>query len=550
MNTKVLLELFKNKQINSGSIKKIGISSYTYQETIKTLIWLGITIESKSKLNVKLLENQTSYQLKKMTFSGFDTSILKKNNILWFIKLLKPKTISEISNETNLSNAQTAKKVNKFSQVLSKEKNKYFLSNTNIEFYEFIKSISEKENQQYLWTNGEEKLQKIPIDFSHDATLTGFSKFSENGIEIIPTNQFIYMPKKKLSLEEIFVHAVKFSKNANDITLCILFYLKNKHKLNIQLIENECKKFEVLNIWIDIVSYLEDQPTKNKELFLPKHEFKQKEELYNVQIPQRFEQNKIQNLFDEIEAKIKTKINIYFIGGNALIEHKTKTSTKDIDIVLISSKDATKLINTLKNIGFKEIAHKEFQYGELDTSAMLEKENYPRIDLFLNKVCNMLEFSKGMQKRSKQIRKGKINIFVASLEDVFLLKSISSRDSDLVDCENILKQAIINWNIILEEIQKQKNNLMGLKELIILEHFEALERRMNIKIPIVKKISDICLEKSILFMAQKPVTINEIKDKIGFSETLIRNKITSMKKQNKIIKTKDKPFKIRIRKLD
>jgi DNA-binding transcriptional regulator GbsR (MarR family) len=548
MNKKVLIELFKSEQIDSGIIQKLNISSYTYQETIKNLQWLDIIIESGSKLNVKLLDNQTTNILKKLTFNGFDTSILKKEIIIWFSQLLKPLTLQEITDETHISIAQTMRRIKKFSQFITKEQNKYSLSKANKDFYEFIKLINEKEQNKYFWTNGREKLKKLPIGFAHDGVLTGFSKFSDNGIEIIPTNQFIFFPKKELSLEEILVHAIKFSNNANDITLCILFYLKNKQKLNIQLIENEANKFGVLKIWLDIVSYLEEQVVNNKDLFLPREEFKQKEELYKVQIPQRFEQNKIQNLFDEIEEQIKTQINVYFIGGNALIEHQTKNSTKDIDLVMISNKEASELVSTLKKLGFNEVKHKEFQYGELDTSAMLEKNNYPRVDLFLNTICGMLEFSKGMQKRSKQTRIGKVNIFVASLEDVFLLKSISSRDSDIVDCENILKQTIINWDILMDEIENQKKILTGLKELIILEHFEALEKRMNIKIPIVKKLTDICLEKSILFLAKKPITVNEIKNKIGFSETLIRNKITSMEKQKQIIKTKDKPFKIKLRK--
>ncbi|MDD3083734.1 MAG: hypothetical protein PHP82_01805 [Candidatus ainarchaeum sp.] len=546
MNKDLLIELFQKEYLDSGAIKQIGVSSYTYQKNIKTLVWLGVAHSIKNKMSITLLDNQITNSLRQLVFSGFDSTMLSKDNIIWFSYLLESKTSAQLAGQTHLSITQTLDKIKKFSQFISKEKNEYSLSKANKNFHEFIKLIQEREKNKYFWTNGKEKLQKLPIDFLHDGVLTGFSKFSDNEIEIIPTNKFIYAPKKELSLEEILVHAIKFSNNANDITLCILFYLKNKHKLNIQLIESESKKFEVSGIWLDLVSYLEGQPTKNKELFLPKNEFNQKEELYDVSIPKRFEQDKIQSLFNEIENKIKEKIKIYFIGGNALIEHKTKNSTKDIDLVVVSSKEASELVIALKKTGFDEVKNKEFQYGELETSAMLEKNNYPRVDLFLNKVCGMLEFSKGMQKRSKQIRKGKINIFVASLEDIFLLKSISSRDSDLIDCENILKQTIINWSIIIDEIQKQKKNLIGLKELIILEHFEALEERMNIKIPIVKKLTEICIEKSILFIAKKPVTIKEIKEKICFSETIIRNKITSMEKQKQIIKTNDKPFKIKL----
>jgi len=542
LDSGILKELFEKKHINSGKISELGIASYTYQKTIQELVWLGVVTEEKSKLNVKLLDNQITSILKKVFFEGFNTKLLTKENINWLTHLLEPKTTQEIAEETKLSISQTHAKLNKFAQFITKNK-KYFLSKKSL-LYDFISAVHTKNTGTFTWIKGKEKRQKIPLEFESDGKLTAFSEFSEFGLAINPSHKFIYFPKKELTLEEILVHAIKFSENANDIALCMLFYLKNKNKTKVNEIEKQSEHLNVLDKWFDIVAFIEGQQVKNQELFLPKNEFNQKAQLYGIKTTTRYEQKSIQELFKETEKVMKEKIQLYFIGGNALIEHKTKNSTKDIDIVLTSEKQANILVKALKKIGFNEVGEKEVQYGLLESTAMLERKNSPRIDLFVKKVCGILEFSKNMQKRSKQIAKGKTEIFLASLEDIFLLKSISSRDSDLIDCENILQKHTLNWNTIYNEITGQEKNLSQTQELIILDHLEALENRLQIKIPITKKITILCLTKSILYLAKKPTTIKEINGRIDFPETIIRNKVTQLIKKNKLKKTKNTPFTI------
>jgi predicted nucleotidyltransferase len=398
--------------------------------------------------------------------------------------------------------------------------------------------------QNYVWEKGEEKLEKIPLDFQTGGALTGFSRFTEFGFMLNPSHKYVYFPKKELLLEEIIVHAIKFARNANDLTLCILFYLKNRARAKVNEIEKNCEKIGILETWFDIVNYIDSQTVKNPAMFLPREEFQQKAKLYGIETIKRYDQASIQKLFKEISNELKEIIPIYFIGGNALIEHKTKNSTKDIDIVLTNEKQAATLVGALKRIGFTEVVEKEFQYGQLETSAMLERKGDPRVDLFVRKICSALELSKKMQERSKQINKDTAEIHLSSLEDVFLLKSVSSRDSDLIDCESILQKTTLNWEIVYGEIVAQQKNLVQTQELIILNHLEALEKRMNIKIPLTKKVAALCLEKGILYLAKKPVSIEEIQQKIDFPETTIRNQITRLIKKKKLKKVNNKPLKV------
>lgn len=544
MNDIILKELFSKGRINSRVIKDFKVSSYTYQKNIMDLYWMGVISKNTKKFEINLLDNPISNNLKKLYFYGFDFSLISKKNLEWLSNLIEPRTVTELSKITNLSNAQTNNLLNKFMQFLSKKDNKYQLSYSNQDLFNLINLIKLKIMQNYVWLKGEEKLEKIPLDFQTEGTLTAFSRFNEYGFLINPSHNYVYFPKRELSFEEILVHAIKFSDNPNDLALCILFYLKNKNKAKISEIEEYCEKLGVIETWFDIIRYIDDQLVKNQSNFLPREEFEQKTKLYSIKTNKRYNQETIQKLFKEISNELIETIPIYFIGGNALIEHKTKNSTKDIDIVLTNEKKAALLVNAFKKIGFNELAEKEFQYEQLETSTMLQREIGPRIDLFVNKICDALEFSENMQKRSKKITSEKAEIYLSSLEDVFLLKSISSRDSDLIDCENILQKNILDWRIIYNEIIFQQKNLKQTQELIILAHLEALEKRMNIKIPLTKKITALCLEKSILYLAEKPISIEEIQQKIDFSQTAIRNRVNGLIKKEKLIKTSKKPFKI------
>lgn len=544
MNPEVVKQIFARNGCSIGGLaKKKAASNYAIYKTIEELQWLGVV--SFEKGAIKILESPTTSAFKRLLSDGFDIKILSKKRLEFYLHLLEAKKTQELAQETGKSEARTNALLKKYSHFLQKDGLEHSVSNLNPALLELLRLVAASKNAGQYWggKNGE-KLLKLPQGFPFDGTLTAFSRFTEFGLMIFTPNQYVFQPKRELLMEEILAHAIKFSEKASDIALCTLFYMKNKHKANVAEIEKNCEKFGVLNMWLDIVTYLEDQPVKEKKMFLPRAEFLEKAAVYGIKTKPRFGESTITKIFGDAEKKLNGNAKVFLIGGNALIEHKAKNSTKDIDMVLLSAKEAKYLIDALKETGYLELKGKELQYDQLEATAMLAKDGCPRIDLFVNKICGVLEFSERMQKRSKKIKAGKLELHLSSLEDIFLLKSVSSRDSDLVDCESIIAKTSLDWGVIYSEITKQEKNLKGMKELIILEHIEALEKRIGIKIPATKKIANLCLEKGILFMAKKPVSIAQIKEKLKFPETTIRNKITQLVKAKKISKTKDKPFKV------
>ena len=226
------------------------------------------------------------------------------------------------------------------------------------------------------------------------------------------------------------------------------------------------------------------------------------------------------------------------------MEHGIKTATKDIDLVVASELGAGELTKAITKTGFVIVKPKELQYIKLGSALMLEKKGKPKIDLFVKKICNCLDFSERMQKRSPRISGGKLRLFKASLEDVFLLKSVSSRDSDLVDCKAILSKKALNWNTIMKEIREQKENLDRLQELTIIDHLEALEEMLKIEIPIKNMVINQALEKAILYVCEeKALSVKELREKMDFPEYKIRNTLSRLLKENKIKRIEGKPVK-------
>jgi hypothetical protein len=200
---------------------------------------------------------------------------------------------------------------------------------------------------------------------------------------------------------------------------------------------------------------------------------------------------KMNELFEEINSKLSSKVNVFVIGGGALMFHKLKSSTKDIDLVVKKKKEYEKIYLTLKKIGFKETALTEGGH-RLSVSCVLERKDF-RIDLFLEKVVGKMNYSENMVERSEQIFVGnKLKLFCASIEDIFVFKSITEREGDKDDSEEIIKQKP-DWEIILEEIKSQAEKGEGVWVTYINERLLEFEDK-GYKIPILKETEKLAEE--------------------------------------------------------
>jgi len=230
--------------------------------------------------------------------------------------------------------------------------------------------------------------------------------------------------------------------------------------------------------------------------------------------------DEINKLFDKINRELGIKVNAYIIGGAALMTYGEKSYTKDIDIVFNSQAEFEAFRKTLHKLGFKtKIADKG--YSKLELQHIYIKGDM-RFDIFNSVVCQGLSLSDNMIKRAKPINKlTMLAIFVISLEDIFLFKSITEKEGDVEDSVNIVRKRAIDWDTILNEIQyqiKKHNKKQWIADLH--NRLIELEQRYGLKAKIREDVEkevgyyyDL-LELS-LKLKEKPLTITEIKAATG-----------------------------------
>lgn len=64
-----------------------------------------------------------------------------------------------------------------------------------------------------------------------DATPTSFSAYGQYGIELALRDNYYILPKRELSIADVFLHSLDCAEDLAHRLFCILFYLKNKDKL-------------------------------------------------------------------------------------------------------------------------------------------------------------------------------------------------------------------------------------------------------------------------------------------------------------------------------
>ncbi len=186
-----------------------------------------------------------------------------------------------------------------------------------------------------------------------------------------------------------------------------------------------------------------------------------------------------QNLFTRIAKKLPQKIEVYAIGGTAMLFLGLKELTLDVDIVFSNAEDRKVFLETAKSLDFQE-SSAEIVYGKKDNTPEMISLSDVRFDLFLFKIINST-FSTDMQERATQMHEFANNLIVkvADPSDILIMKSVTSREKDLEDIIALVNRGNIDWNAVVEESGEQV--WLG-NESAILALGEKLEKLANRKL--------------------------------------------------------------------
>ena len=191
-----------------------------------------------------------------------------------------------------------------------------------------------------------------------------------------------------------------------------------------------------------------------------------------------------EQLFVDIGIKLPKKIEVYAIGGTAMMFLGLKKATLDVDLVFSNYKDRQMFIDTAKSLGIEEMDSR-IVYGKKNNTPEVMKLRDFRIDLFLFKIITT-DFSEAMQKRADRVHVfgGNLVVKIADVHDLIIMKSVTLREKDEDDIASAINNSKIDWNIIIQEAQ---NQLSFGNERTILDLGTTFEKITNKKITIVPK---------------------------------------------------------------
>jgi DNA-binding MarR family transcriptional regulator len=446
--------------------------------------------------------------------------ILRGKRELLLPLLLKEKSFMEIQLELNVS---TKKLIEDLKFLMSigvvKRNEKYFLNEERKEIIELARILA-LEKEEFEWKRGEEFLKVSEKE--EPLALTAFNLFPKYGVDVLTSKFYYYHPKKDLSLEEVFVHSLVFSKTKQETFLAITFFLKNKENFDFEKLFRLAKKFNVKDFLIKIIDY-SSRKEINDERFLSFEEFNEKAKVYGVEIKRvSSSKGEIGNLLKEIDEKLREKIEIYIIGGANLVLRGLKISTKDIDLI-VEKNHYEALKDALISLGFSF------------SNNVFEKEKY-RVDVFVERVMGGYCLNERMKKDKEKIFEfGNLTAYLLPLEYVFLFKSYSSREIDVEDCRVIAEKGVY-WKRVLEECLKQEEELGKFFSITLFDMLSEL-KKFGIKVPIERKLTRHCDRKMIeISLSKEKKTVKDLVKELNIPESTVRKILKELEKEGKVKK--------------
>lgn len=187
------------------------------------------------------------------------------------------------------------------------------------------------------------------------------------------------------------------------------------------------------------------------------------------------------------------------------------------------------LVDALGELGYEERRDLEAVYEQLAPSIVLEKEACPRWDVFGHEVADALRLTGGMRDRSEGERQfGNLHLHLLSLTDVFVFKAVTNREGDLEDAASIARQGAVDWQQVLDEVERQEERTDQYVSFAVLDTLDLLVDRHGIEVPIRSRLASHCLEHAVLLALDESKTIVDLREDVNFPDHQIYNKLRKL----------------------
>lgn len=146
--------------------------------------------------------------------------------------------------------------------------------------------------------------------------------------------------------------------------------------------------------------------------------------------------------FLQLLADLDEKIELYAMGGTAMVLKNIKEATKDIDFLTTEKQETIRKLFTLAGLKEKD-SSKLCNIWYLDDI---------RVDMFYDEFIMGISLPDDWKEKSEHLRDiGKLKLFILNWEDIIITKISRSEQRDIEDALEIIKAK----NIDFKELKKR-----------------------------------------------------------------------------------------------
>lgn len=248
-----------------------------------------------------------------------------------------------------------------------------------------------------------------------------------------------------------------------------------------------------------------------------------------------FDREYLKKEMEKLDGLVTGRIDLYLIGGGSMSFQNLKDATKDIDVVVRSGNDMTLLKVALKRMGYSIPAIRG-PYKEMQASLIMENQDGFRWDIFVNVICGGLKLSDAMVNRAVALfSMDRVSVNMISLEDIFIFKSVTSRERDREDMYLLFLQGL-DFNVIRDEMFWQnEENTNAAWLAFFFNGLEEVVERYSVVIPFFEEFEEMAysdmLSQMILDRLKKgSATLDELIQELGVGDVAVHMELLVKKK--------------------
>ena len=511
----------------------------------------------KKNTTVRLKETPKTKLLRDIAQITDIERLLYGSNETVFLNMDENTTINELIQRSGLSKATIHRSISDLQSigVVMKDNGGIHIDQSKESLVLFLKLLRIEREKRYedgnievIYNDGSTTLRKTPGGHLAKGALTGFSLFSDYGIEYNTIYDYFCEQTEDLTLYDVLLHAVysaNHSKNKMELLIAIVFYIKHRDKMDILHLRKKSSKLGILSVWLDIESYVRRKPLRDESLFLPWDEFLSKVTLYDVSSDRYTLPTPAGSLFSEINDRLHNPITIYLFGGENMRIKSLKDSTKDCDVVVKDKDDFDGLAQAFAKMDYHKIIKTEYadEDRRLNPDEIFVHGTKSRIDLFTSTVMQDLVLSPAMMDRADICDYGRLRVGLLRNEHVFLLKAVANREGDIQDMATLVRGSTdtarelqhdpFDWSLVWEEILYQES-ASPTKSFtpVILDQMSYLAEQTGITAPffgsLKRRVVDTLIQQLVRGGSMPIKEIVELLNGYDVTESMVRNRVDAL----------------------